>query len=345
MDTAIQAKKWIGKDPPGKILVIRYHALGDTVITLPYINGLKKQFPRVHIDLLTRTEVSDIPKHLLIFDNVFTVRGGRKPKALFLFSLLEVPQLLKRRYDGVIDLQNNRITRIIRKLLLPGSWSAFDTSSPISAGERTRRTIDALWDWKIVPDMTLVNAFQKSRGMELLLQNGFIPGYEIVILNPAGFCPSRNWPLENYVAFARSWVQHVNERTVFVLLLMPAHSEKSKYIKAELGDLCIDLTGKAGQVEAFGIVSASSLMLSEDSGLMHMAWTQDIPTVALFSSSRKDWSAPQGNRSVCLDSSDMECGPCALEVCKFNDNRCLTRYTADYVMQRARRLRLTGQIV
>ena len=128
--------------------------------------------------------------------------------------------------------------------------------------------------------------------MQLLLRNGFIPGNQIVVLNPAGFCPSRNWPLANYVAFARSWVQHVNERTVFVLLLMPAHSAKAKYIRAELGNLCIDLTGKADQVEAFEIVSESSLMLSEDSGLMHMAWIQDIPTVALFSSSRKDWSAP-----------------------------------------------------
>ena len=344
MAATIQAKKWIGKNPPGKILVIRYQALGDTVITLPYLNGLKKQFPQVHIDLLTRIEVSAIPKQLLIFDSVFTVQGGRKPKAQFFFSLLKLPQLLKRRYDAVIDLQNNRITRVIRKLLLPASWSAFDTSSPIPAGERTRRTIEALWDWKIVPDTRLA-ALQRSRGMELLLQSGFIPGNEIVILNPAGFCPSRNWPLENYVAFARSWVQHVNERTVFVLLLMPAHSAKAKYIKAELGNLCIDLTGRADQVEAFEIVSESSLMLSEDSGLMHMAWVQDIPTVALFSSSRKDWSAPQGDRSVCLDSSDMECGPCALEICKFNDNRCLTRYGADYVMQRARRLRLTGQIV
>ena len=181
--------------------------------------------------------------------------------------------------------------------------------------------------------------------MQLLLRNGFIPGNQIVVLNPAGFCPSRNWPLANYVAFARSWVQHVNERTVFVLLLMPAHSAKAKYIRAELGNLCIDLTGKADQVEAFEIVSESSLMLSEDSGLMHMAWIQDIPTVALFSSSRKDWSAPQGNRSICLDSSDMECGPCSLEVCKFNDNRCLTRYAADHVLQRARRLCLTGEIV
>ena len=62
---------------------------------------------------------------------------------------------------------------------------------------------------------------------------------------------------------------------------------------------------------------------------MHMAWTQGTPTLALFSDSRRDWSAPQGSWSDCLRFlPDLPCGPCGLPVCKFGDNRCLTRYPA-----------------
>jgi heptosyltransferase-2 len=71
---------------------------------------------------------------------------------------------------------------------------------------------------------------------------------------------------------------------------------------------------------------------------MHMAWTQGTPTLALFSDSRRDWSAPQGSWSDCLDSSDLPCGPCGLEICKFGDNRCLTRHSAAQVHERAEKL-------
>jgi ADP-heptose:LPS heptosyltransferase len=119
---------------------------------------------------------------------------------------------------------------------------------------------------------------------------------------------------------------------------MPSKRAKATEIATNLGEHCIDLTGRADQLEAFAIVGRARFVLSEDSGLMHMAWTQGTPTLALFSDSRRDWSAPQGSWSDCLDSSDLPCGPCGLMVCKFGDNRCLTRYPAAQVFERAERL-------
>lgn len=343
MDVAIHTKRWNGARPPDKILVIRFQALGDTIITLPYIRGIKKQFPEVRIDFFTRTEVSAVPRDLGIFENVFEIAGGRNAKAQFLLALLKIPELLRRRYDAVIDLQNNRISRIVRKLLRPKGWTAFDLYAPLSAGERTRNAIEALWQWKIVPETSRVHTPATYRGEELLKSNGARAGHEFVILNPAGYCSSRNWPLKNYVDFARKWLREVQPLTQFVLLLLPAQRASANYLKEHIGDSCIDLTGLADQVRAFQIVGLSALMLSEDSGLMHMAWTQGVPTIALFSSSRKDWSAPQGRRSVCLDSSDMSCGPCGLEICRYGDNRCLTRYSPDFVLAQANLLRLKNQ--
>jgi heptosyltransferase-2 len=326
---AIPHKKWKRKIPPRKILVIRFQALGDTVITLPYLHSLKRQHPQLEIHFLTRREVCSIPQHSGIFDRVFVLEGKRNVKRQFLFGLMSLPWLMMHRYDVVIDLQNNRISRFLRKMLRPPAWSAFDRLSPLSAALRTKLTIESCGVWNVHLDKSIrVN----KNVNDLLMNNGWKSSHQLVVLNPAGAFPSRNWPIENYVHFARLWLNDFPE-TKFVLLLMPALADKAKQIAGALGNTCINLTGKANQLEAFSIIEKCSLMLSEDSGLMHMAWVQGVPTIGLFSSSRKDWSAPQGDWSVCMDSSDLECGPCHLRECKYGDNHCLTRYTPGHIFK------------
>lgn len=312
---------------------MRFQAFGDTVITLPYLQSLHDKYPTTKIHFFTRREVSLIPKSIQLFDKVITIGGGRNPKVQFILSLLRLPAMWWQRYDAVIDLQNHKISRIIRSLLFTKAWVEFDRDSPISAGERTQKTIESLWSWKISLHTKFV--LKEDFGISILLEkNGYKKPNDLVVLNPAGYCQSRNWPLENYVNFARHWLR-THPMTQFVLLLLPNQKQKSDYLKAELGDHCIDLTSKANQVEAFQVIKLCKLVLSEDSGLMHMAWTQGVPTIALFSSSRTDWSAPQGAWSICLDSSDLECGPCSLPICKYGDNRCLTRYGPDAIYKHA----------
>ena len=87
-----------------------------------------------------------------------------------------------------------------------------------------------------------------------------------------------------------------------------------------------------------GTVQRASLVLTEDCGLMHMAWTSGVRTLALFGSSRHDWSAPLGGHSLCLHSGDLPCGACMDAVCRFGDVHCLTRYTPEHVVAEAERL-------
>jgi ADP-heptose:LPS heptosyltransferase len=239
------------------------------------------------------------------------------------------------RYDAIVDLQNHRISRIIRMLLNPKAWTEFDRTSPMPAGERTSATIAALGLASTVQiDTNFKFRIENGAAKSLLKQHGWNGESQLMIVNPAGNFPSRNWPLDNYIEFVQRWAGNFQ----CVLLLTAQHHAKSTALKKVLGDQCIDLSGKTTQVEAFAIVGHAKFVLSEDSGLMHMAWVQGVPTLALFGSTRKDWSQPLGEWSECLDSSDLECGPCMLEVCKFGDNRCLTRYSAKLVDEKARQL-------
>src|SRR5882672_1039459 len=140
MTSEIIHKPWLESRKPEKILAIRFQAFGDLMITLPYLQSLKEQMPHLQIHLLTRNEVAEIRKNLKLFEKVFSIGGGRNAKLQFLLSVLLVPYLVWQRYDVVIDLQNHRISKIIRKLLQAKAWSEFDRSSRILAGERTRLT-------------------------------------------------------------------------------------------------------------------------------------------------------------------------------------------------------------
>jgi heptosyltransferase-2 len=154
------------------------------------------------------------------------------------------------------------------------------------------------------------------------------------VINPAGAFETRNWSTHNYAAFAKLWLA-VFPQTKFLMMGTSFIASKAAFMKNELQEKLINLVGLTTPAEAFAIIQHTKFMLSEDSGLMHMAWLSGIPTLAIFGSTRSDWSAPLGEHTFLLDSSDLPCGNCMLAVCKFGDVHCLTRYTPEKVFQDA----------
>ena len=329
----IVAKKWEGNSVPGRILAIRLQALGDTMITLPYLQDLRNKMPSsTRIDLLTRKEVAGVPENLELFNRVYALGGGRNEKLQLAEALFRLPGLLMNRYDMVLDLQNNKVSRFVRKSLLPKAWSEFDRYSPLAAGERTRLTIEAAGVGSIEIDSSL--KLRKDESEKILLNGGWDKNKKLILLNPAGAFETRNWPLENYVRLAEMWLQKDSELQ-FLVLGTSQIAEKANYLKEKLGNNLINLVTQTNSFEAFSIVQKVAMVISEDSGLMHMAWVSGVPVLAMFGSTRSDWSRPLGEKSLLLDSSDLECGNCMREHCIYGDNRCLTRYTPEFILQKA----------
>jgi heptosyltransferase-2 len=330
----IKTKPYIRNSPPQRILAIRLQAMGDLVITLPYLQYFKKKLPKnTTLDLLTRDEVADIPKSIYLFDKVYSIGGGRNLKKQFLHGGLLLPRLFLNHYDIIIDLQNNEVSNLIRKSLMPEAWSSFDRFSSLSAGERTQLTIEAsgLGQCGIDSDFNLKN---DGDGIDILLDNGWNKENELVILNPAGAFKNRNWAIDNYIKFAELWQKKLPD-TQFLIMGTNFIEEKATYLKKKLRDQLINLVGKTSPAQAFAIIQKTKFVLSEDSGLMHMAWVSGIPTIALFGSTRSDWARPLGSHTFFFDSSDLECGNCMKPVCKYGDNRCITRISPQMVFEKA----------
>ncbi len=334
----IPSRPWKKDCMPGRILAIRLQAMGDLVITLPYLQHLKRSLPAgSKLDLLTREEVEAIPRSIELFDKVYSIKGGRDLKKQLLYTGMLLPKLLWQRYDVVIDLQNNIVSKIVRQTLMPAAWSVFDRFSPIAAGESTRLTIEAIGLGRSCADNSGYQFKFTHAHIGLLKANGWDGYSKLVILNPAGAFITRNWPIENYFEFALLWLQQFPS-TQFVVMGVGSIAEKARNLKNVLVDRLIDLVNKTTAAEAFSIVQKASFVLSEDSGLMHMAWVSGVPTLAMFGSTKAVRSTPLGAHTLLLHSSDLYCGNCMLEKCIYGDVHCLTRYSPEFIFEKANKL-------
>ena len=181
---------------------------------------------------------------------------------------------------------------------------------------------------------TRVRPRHPQRAMSILKSRGLNETDGLVVLNPAGAFVTRNWELHKYACFARQWLQRWPE-TKFLVLGTSFIAAKAAFLKEELGDHLCNLVGQTTASEVFSLLQRARLVLSEDSGLMHMAWVSGTPVIALFGSTRSDWSRPLGPHSLFLDSSDLPCGNCMQAICSRGDVLCLSRLSPEEVFARA----------
>jgi ADP-heptose:LPS heptosyltransferase len=333
----VRARPWRRAAPPARVLAIRLHALGDTVLTLPWLDALRRSLPGGTLDFLTREEVAGIPGSVVLFDRVHEIGGGRTPPRMLLEALRLVPRLRRRRYDVVVDLQRSRISRIFRRLLRPAAWSEFDRLSPRTAAERTRETIEAagLGPLEIRPGLKLRDP---GLGADVLSAAGWNGADPLVVLNPAGTFAARRWPLEAHARFAEHWLER-EPGTRFLVLGLASLSPAAAVLRERLGGRLLDLTGRTRAAEAFAALARVEMVLTEDSGLMHMAAAAGAPTLALFGGSRVAWSAPQGPRSDWMRACERADGDCIDGRCRASRPTCLERLGPEAVLERAVALR------
>ncbi len=318
---------------PGRLVVIRLHAFGDTAITFPLLAALKRSRPSLRLDVVTDVRSRELFEAHRDVDGVtaFETRQARVPKAL---ALLRTAAALRARpVPAVLDLQRNRWSRLLTRLLVPGAWAAFDRHAPKSALARYVDAADALG---LAPGEPVLARHARAdlvaAAQARLESAGWDGASPLVCLNPAGGWETKQWPLDRYVSLGRRL-----ERAGCRLLALAATPVPPRFLalREALAPSLLDFTGRTSAGEALALVSLASLAVSEDSGLMHLAWVQGVPTLALFGSSRAAWSRPEGPGASGFYSEDLACGACMQPGCARGDLLCLTRVAVEEVYRRA----------
>lgn len=314
------------------MLVIRLHALGDVALTLPASAALRSRFPDARIDYMTTETSASLVASLRMIDEVTIVSECKDPGSWAAGAVRMGLLVRKKKYDVILDLQRNWVTRTIRRLASPAAWGEFDRFAPMSAGDRVIESFHRTGFAGLSPLHAMEFHHRLLVRTETLLRDGGRdPKKKLVVLNPAGLWKTRNWPLENYILLARLWLRH--EPVQFLVVGTDRISDRAAQIQHQVGDSVINLVNRTSPGEAFAVLHEVSAMVTEDSGLMHMGWCLGIPTVALFGSSRRVWSAPVGPHNRCLHSGDLPCGQCMESLCRYGDVHCLTRHTPQTVFR------------
>jgi len=125
----------------------------------------------------------------------------------------------------------------------------------------------------------------------------------------------------------------LHERGFQVWLLGSAQDAAiTALIQAECGALCEDFAGRTTLDEAIDLMSCAARVVTNDSGLMHVAAALDRPTVALFGSSSPAFTPPLSARARVL-SLHLACSPCFARTCPLGHTHCLEQLEPARVLE------------
>ena len=114
-----------------------------------------------------------------------------------------------------------------------------------------------------------------------------------------------------------------------VVLGGPGEQSIAEEIRAHLKTPSVNFAGKTSLGELMGLVGSLSILISNDSGPMHVAAALGVPTVAVFGPTDERETGPLGPKSRVVRQ-HVECSPCLLKECPI-DHRCMERVTVDDV--------------
>lgn len=141
----------------------------------------------------------------------------------------------------------------------------------------------------------------------------FAPGAE--------YGPAKRWPSRHFATLARE----LDARGHAIWLF---GSGKDAQVTAEIdrlaGGICVDLAGKTSLDEAIDLMSLAVRVVSNDSGLMHVAAALDRPMAAIFGSSSPAHTPPLSGKARVI-SLRLECSPCFARTCPLGHTNCLEK--------------------
>ncbi len=174
-------------------------------------------------------------------------------------------------------------------------------------------------------------ALRISKGQQQAVINkfGLTPSQKILALCPgAEYGPAKRWPPQYFAEVA----QHKIDQGWQVWLF---GSEKDKadagQINKACSGFCSDFSGRTSLAEAVDLLSLADTVVSNDSGLMHVAAALNKKTIAIYGSSDPGFTPPL-NAKAQIVSLNLDCAPCFKRECPLGHTNCLTGIAPEQVL-------------
>ena len=316
----IIAPQWIGDAVMTEPLLRRLRERGDrlTVGALPWVAPVYRAMPQVQeviefpfrhggLQLAARRRIARELQGR--FHTAYVLPNSLK-SALLPF-LASIPRRIGYHGEARVGLLTHRLNNPKDRPPMVAYYSALSGESGL---EHDRPRLQ-------LPDAQVQQALDHHG-----LQRG---GY-VVIAPGAEYGPAKRWP--HFGAFAALLEQPV------VLLGSAKEAPLCEAIAAQAPDRCRNLAGKTSLMEAFALIAGAGHVVSNDSGLMHVAAAFGVPQVALFGSSSPLHTPPLNEHAqvVWLKQDPayqppLDCAPCFQRECPLGHFRCLNDVTPERI--------------
>ena len=304
------------------ILILRLSSLGDVVLTTPLIQELRKRYPESRIDLVIAREYESLVSVLPGLNDVHIY--SKKTGLRGLRSLRR--ELLKERYDYVLDLHNVLRTRILRRAL--GKHTSVIDKRTLKRWLLVRFKYDLLGSapdvigryFETARDLSVLD---ERRGPQLAVRHDRDP--KRIAIAPGARHWNKRWPAEYYSQLCEELLDAGYNITFYGTLTEQALIEEIRK-KLPAGNHR-SLAGDIDLTEAAHSIGKCSVAITNDSGLMHVAEAVGTPVISLFGPTVKQFGfAPRDPRSIVLEVEGLYCRPCTaigLDHCPEKHFRCM----------------------
>ena len=326
------------------ILIVNVNWVGDAIFSIPVFKAIKQRYPRSFVACLCVPRVRDILEDSSYIDEVIVYDEQGKHKSPW--GKLRMISQLRRKGFSVAFLLHGSLTRALLVFLagIPvrvgyatknrGRWLTHPITVPDDDIHRSDHYLGIIEAYGIpVADRTcdLNVSSRTAQEVDVILEkHGVLRKEDFIVINPGGNWDLKRWPPERFSTLLKDLSGAIKAKVV----LTGAESDKDlvRGIVSGAAPAAVALTGALTLKQLAGVMQRARLVVSADSGPLHIADGVGTPTVALFGPTRPEVTGPRGKGEKRLIQKDVGCNkaPCYYLDCP--DNICMKSITAEEVM-------------
>jgi lipopolysaccharide heptosyltransferase II len=317
------------------ILLIKPGAVGDLLQLTPVIRGLKRKFPRARITLLlgSAAAAAMFANNPYLAEAVVFDRKGEHRGVAGLLGLWR--KLRRQRYDLVVNFQRSNLK----------AWllvtAAFPCRVLVYRKARDRRVhavvnhLETLAPLGIAADdlaLELVPGPEDEAYADGVFSAAGFDGRTVVALNPGASHRVNRWDPQQFARLADLLRDEFDARTV--IIGGPGDEALADEITATAASQPLVLTGRTTLPQLGAVLKRCAVLVSGDTGPMHLATAVGTKVVALFGAADPGRTGPVGSGHRVVQASGVPCIPCCSRTCN-NDTylECMEKLTAEKVLQ------------
>jgi heptosyltransferase-1 len=340
------------------ILIVKTSAIGDVIHTLPSLWSLRAHFPEAHITWLVEESAADLVvghpavNRVLVARRKAWLKNLRSGRVFRAFSgfLRFVRELRDTRYDLVIDFQGLLksamwvvLARGVRKAgfgrgMEHAEHSYLALNERVPAVDMNQHAIDRsllLLKGIGVPAANIryavpISEQHESEVLTLLRGCGVHAEDRVVAMNPMARWPTKLWEAQSFATLA----DRLEDEGIRVLF---TGGQEDRPALDEIGRLMTRrhrrLDGRTSLNQLAALYRRAQVVVTTDSGPMHLAAAVGTPVVALFGPTAPWRTGPYGSNHVVLRAG-LACSPCFKKECLttlYEERACMKRLTVDQV--------------